>query len=266
MLNARHRKLLIMRAAMQDAQRGLQHTTERYWETQRRAIELASSLEHLQQEKKTTEELEKFLRKAIDNVSRLHTEVRHLSEFFEFMSNTLSILLETVTQRFLANIKSGISDKSIDFGLSYGQAQKNIIRQTVLSLRGQITFIIESTRLYRGISTQFIMPSIRMAASLPLEASVQQQDDFKKELKLFTNGCADKIMILATEEYEKTSKQLGNGVMDVDEEMLALPAQPDHIHEAIDEGIKDASRQKQEQFEEIKKANLPLEINDDILG
>ena len=265
-LNTHHRKLLIRRAAMEDSQRRVRETTERYRETQRRAIELASSLEHLELEKTAMEDLKKFLRKAIDNISSLQTEVRQLNEYFEFMSKTLSILLESVAHRFLDNIESGISNNGVDFGLSYGQAQTNIIRQTIFSIRGHVTFIVESTRLYRGISKRYIQPCMRMAANLPLEASAEEQDRFRNDLKIFTSDCGHQILTLANEELKKTNEQLDDRFLELDEATLGLPEPPEYVKEAIEEGIQDASRQKQAQAAELQKLNEEKEICDDILG
>lgn len=265
-LNARHRKLLIMRAAMQNSRDSLQQTTERYRECQRRAIELSSSLESLKREKLTIEELKKFLRKAIDNLSRLQTEVRQFNQFFDFMSTTVSTVMDTVAHRFLENIESGISDRGIDFELSYGQAQANIIRQSILSIRGQVTFTIESTRLYQRISNSYIQPSMRKAVNIPLYSSVEEQDMFAADLKTFTEKCANSILLLATEELKKTDGQLEERLLDLDIAEKGLPAPPEHVKKAIDDGIGDASRQKQAQAKDLDASTKHMEINDDILG
>ncbi|KAL9636882.1 MAG: hypothetical protein Q9204_002081 [Flavoplaca sp. TL-2023a] len=265
-LNARHRKLLIMRAAMQNSRDSLQQTTERYRECQRRAIEISSSLESLKREKVTIEELKKFLRKAIDNLSRLQTEVRQFNQFFDFMSTTISTVMDTVAHRFLENIESGISDGGTDFKISYGQAQSNIIRQTILSIRGQVTFTIESTRLYQGISRSYIQPSMRKAANIPLHCSAEDQDGFAADLHTFTEKCANSILLLATEELKKTDRQFEERLLDLDLAEKGLPAPPEYVEKAIEDGIGDASRQKQDQAKDLDAATKHMEIGDDILG
>lgn len=265
-LNYRTRKLRFTRAAMEDSKRRLQEKIEGYRDWQRRLIEAGSLLESLREEKITVEALKGLLRKAIDNLGRLQNEVVRLNQFFDFVSGTVSVLMDTVLNRFLDNIESGISEEENDFNLSYGQVQTNTIRQTILSLRGQVSFTIESTRLYLGISQKFIEPSMRMAANIPLGASVEEQQIFINELKTFTTECATAIMDLATQELEKTKGQLDNRLIELGPAEIDLPALPSYVGKAIDEGIQDASRQKYAETESLQKSDKEMEDTDDILG
>ena len=149
LLKARHEKLLVMQAAMRDALAEMQRTADKQQATQSRAIELTEFMAHLENEQTTLKDIKQFLRCAIDTIVSLQSEVRQLTLFFNFMSNAISITGKGHTNRYLNAIKSGVSGEGVDFGLSYGDIQARMIRDSLLLLRGHFTFVIESSRLYQ---------------------------------------------------------------------------------------------------------------------
>ena len=239
-LKTRHEKLLIMRTAMQEAQDNLQSTNNKYIVTQNRAIELAEQMQNLKHSKLTLQDIRKFLGKAIDTVTYLQREIRTLTLFFNFMSNTISILGTSHTERYLTAVESGITDDKVAFGLSYGDAQTHMIREAILMLRGHFTFVVESARLYRRISTKYILPCIRMTAELRLDASAEEQEAAKQLLQSFTKECASAIQLMAKKELEAVEDQLRVRCEEMEEELKGLPAPKAYETKAIDEGVKEA--------------------------
>ena len=259
-LKARHQKLLVMRGAMQQAQQNLQMQTDRHKDTQARAIEIASSLEKLKLEQVALKDIRSILLQAIDTVTHLQREIRQLTLFFNFMSTTISILGRRHTDRYIRAVESGISDNGIDFGLSYGDVQVRMIRETILLLRGHFAFIVESARLYQNISAQYIIPCMRKTADLKVGDSVEKQNEARADLKNFTEECAQSIRHLAQKEFENIQGQLMSRCVEIDDELqsLRLPAPENYVQQAIEEGVKEASAQ-------IPESYVP-EIDDNIFG
>lgn len=127
----------------------------------------------------------------------------------------------------------------------------------MLSLQRQFIFIIESARLYQGISTHYITTSMRRAANLPLGASAEEQDRLANDLRDFTKDCANEIFALAHEELIKTEDQFQVRLIEVEDELKTLPAQLEYVVQAIDQGIGEGAQQN---LEQVKK---PMEIYDD---
>jgi hypothetical protein len=71
------------------------------------------------------------------------------------------------------------------------------IRETMIILRGHFAFVATSADLYQNIAGSHINPCLRMAASLPLSATIEEQEKAKGELKEATDGSAEAIKKLA---------------------------------------------------------------------
>ena len=263
-LKARHQKLLIMRTAMREAQQNLQKTNDKYQATQNRVIELAEQMQHLKLSKITIKEIREVLNKAIDTVTFLQREIRSLTLFFNFMSNTISVFGTAHTERYLNAVESGISEEGVDFGISLGNVQTHMIREALLLLRGHFTFVVESARLYQKISAAYILPCIRMTAELQVGASVEEQNVAKQQLKEFTDKAAADIKLLAEKELEAFNNQIKMRCEEIDEqieeEMKDLPVLEPYVQKAIDEGVKESSQQM------LKDSSGLAEELDDILG
>jgi hypothetical protein len=146
------------------------------------------------------------------------------------------------------------------FAIAYSEEQLQIIRETVIIMRGHFSFVVHSADIYQSIATAHINPCIRMAANLPLSAGPAEQEEAKKILQQTTDESAEAIKKLAQQELEAYHSNLEKRVLEIEEELnaLGLPA-PEGDGEnlkAIDEGVKEST-------EEIRKEGVPLDVEQD---
>jgi hypothetical protein len=263
-LKARHEKLVIMRTAMKDAQENLTRSTEMQLAAQAKVIEFVKVMDDLDNKTVTIDQTKDILRKSIDSMTSMQDQVKTLAGFFEMLADIISIVGVSQAQQFLDTIRVGITQSANGIEIGFHQSQINMIRETLLTLRGHFGFVVQSADLYQAIATKHINPCLRMAALLPLSASPEEQGEAKKELKKATDESAEAIEALAKKEMNSYYQQLEDRCKEIEADIGKLPELEDElgtIH-AIEEGVKEAS-------EEIigvvaEKYEMELEITDDL--
>jgi len=264
----RQQKLLIMRSAMRDAQDNLARTTEAQLAAQDQIIELARTMKDLQHQQATLEWTKGILRKSIDVMVAMQDQIRTLAGFFNALANIISIVGKGQAERYLDTINKGITKDGGRFAIAYNESQIQVLRETVITLRAHFSFVVKSADMYQEIATSHINPCIRMAASLPLSATPEQQEAAKAKLKQATDESSEAIKLLAQQELGVYYRDLEQRCQKIEEELgpLALRALEDENEnenlKAIEQGVKESG---EEVAESIKQSGALFdEIMDDI--
>ncbi|KAK3379009.1 hypothetical protein B0T24DRAFT_716666 [Lasiosphaeria ovina] len=272
-LHQRHQTLLIKRSAMNEARVHLEKQTESQLQAQAEIIDIAHKMKDLAHKQTTIEDTKRILRKAIDVMIAMQDQVRQLKGFFDALANIISIVCKGQAETYLATIEAGIpspQDKSQSFILSHSEQQLQVIRETVITLRGHFGFVVHSADMYQDIATRHINPCIRMAANLPLSVGPAEQEQARCQLKLMTDASSKAIQRLAQEETEAYQRDLEKRVLEIEGELAALGFEPpeegdedkDGNLQAIEEGIKESSEEIAEEMEEL--GDFFEEIMDDL--
>ncbi|EMD61588.1 hypothetical protein COCSADRAFT_39290 [Bipolaris sorokiniana ND90Pr] len=263
-LKARHEKLLIMRTAMKDAQENLARSTEMQLAAQAKVIEFVRVMDDLDNKTVTIDQTKSILRQSIDSMTSMQDQIKTLAGFFEMLADIISIVGASQAQQFLDTIRAGVTESADSIEMGFHQSQINMIRETMLTLRGHFSFVITSADLYQKIATNHINPCLRMAALLPLSASVAEQSDAKRKLREATDESAEAIKALAEEEMNKYHQQLQTRCNEIEADIGELPQLEDELGtiSAITIGVKEAS---EEIIGEVaEKCEMDLEIVDDL--
>jgi len=265
-LKGRQQKLFIMRAAMKDAQDNLKKTQEQQLSAQTTIIQLAKTMSDLKHNKATMEETKKILRKSIDAIVAMQDQFRTLAGFFNMLANIITIYGMGHAERYLSTIQGGVTHTDDIFTIAYNEAEVQAIRETMIVLRGHFAFVATSADLYQNIAGSHINPCLRMAASLPLSATIEEQEKAKGELKEATDGSAEAIKKLAQQELEKFQSQLVERCEEIEGELetLSLPAREYEREnlKAIEEGVKESNEELADST--ATQHQLYEEIADDI--
>lgn len=265
-LRQRHQKLLITRAAMNEARNNLEKTAQKQLEVQKQTIENARALKELETKEATMEETKKILRRSIDIMTAMQVQVRQLTGFFNALANIISIVCKDYAKQYLQTIEAGITKTSSQFALAYSEGQLQIIRESVITLRGHFSFVVHSVDMYQEIATTHINPCIRVVANLPLSADSKKQEKAKKWLQERTEESSKAIQKLAKQELDAYHRAFENRIQEIEEEMAALGL-PDAVEDeenlrAMTDGVKESGEKISEDLEEM--SNLFMEIPDDL--
>ncbi|KAK4160285.1 hypothetical protein QBC43DRAFT_338377 [Cladorrhinum sp. PSN259] len=271
-LHQRHQTLLIKRSAMNEARINLEKQVDSQLQVQAEIVEIARRMKELAHKQTAIEDTKRVLRKALDVIAAMQNQMRQLTGFFNGLAQIISIVCKGQAETYLATIEAGLQLSSSDPGqgrflLAHSESQLQVIRETVITLRGHFGFVVHSADMYQDIATRYINPCIRMAANLPLSAGPAEQDEAKRQLNLVTDESSEAIRQLAQQETEKYRKDLESRVLEIEGEMAALGLEPPGEEEqenlqAIDEGIKETSLGIAQEREEFK--DCFAEITDDI--
>ncbi|KAK1829438.1 hypothetical protein QBC39DRAFT_356565 [Podospora conica] len=259
-LHQRHQTLMIKRSAMNEARANLEKQTDGQLQVQAEIIEIARKMKELAHKQTTIEDTKRILKKSIDVMVAMQDQVRQLTGFFNALANIISILCKGQAETYLATINAGISGQDggrSQFALAYSDQQLQVIRETVVTLRGHFGFVVRNADLYQEIATAHLNPCIRMAANLPLSAGPAEQDEAKRQLKLMTDASSEAIKTLARQEMEAYERDLDSRLLEIDEEMAALGYEPPEgedeaeNQQAIEEGVKESAEKMAEEREEL---------------
>lgn len=254
-LRQRHQKLLITRAAMNEARNNLERTAQKQLQVQNRIVENARALKELKHKEITVEGTKKILRKSIDIMTAMQDQVRQLTGFFNALANIISIVCKGHAEQYLQTIEAGITKPGDQFTLAYSEGQLQIIRESVITLRGHFSFVVHSVDMYQEIATTHINPCIRLVANLPLSASSEKQGEVKKSLEQRTRESSEAIQKLAKQELEAYHQAFEDRIQEIEEEMAALglpaPEEDEENLRAIEDGVKESGRKILEDVEEM---------------
>ncbi|PNP55759.1 hypothetical protein THARTR1_03979 [Trichoderma harzianum] len=266
-LRQRHQKLLITRAAMNEARNNLERTTQKQLEVQNQTIENARALNELKLKEATMEETKKILRKSIDVMTAMQVQVRQLTGFFNALASTISIVCKGYAEQYLQTIEAGITKTSDEFALAYSKGSLQIIRESVITLRGHFGFVVHSVDMYQEIATTHINPCICLVANLPLSAGPNEQEKAKISLAQRTKEGSKAIQSLAKQELEAYRQDFEKRIQEIEEEIaaLGLPAavEDEENLRAIEDGVKESGEKISEDVEE-RGSLLTMEISDDL--
>lgn len=160
---------------MKDAQENLTKSTEMQLAAQAKVIEFVKVMDDLDNKTVTIDQTKSILRKSIDSTTSMQDQIKTLAGFFEMLADIISIVGVSQAQHFLDSIRAGITQSANSIEMGFHQSQINMIRETLLTLRGHFGFVITSADLYQKIATNHINPCLRMVALLPLSASPAEQ-------------------------------------------------------------------------------------------
>jgi hypothetical protein len=255
-LRSRQHRLQIMRTAAKDAQDTLLKARDMQLATQAKIIELTKDIEALDHQKATLKQTKDVLLKAIDAIKSMHMQISNLTSFFSVLSHIISIVGIGHGRRYLENIGQGIRKSAIENGneqqltVEYNEYQKQVIRETMILLRGYFGFVAHSTELYQQISREHILPCIREAATLPLSATRAEQDIAKAHLLERANASAEAIRDLAQREYDAFHGSLEARVKEIDDDLKKMPALQYDNRKAIEEGVRESNAETREYISE----------------
>ncbi|KAK5662533.1 hypothetical protein OQA88_8445 [Cercophora sp. LCS_1] len=268
-LHQRHQTLLIKRSAMNEARTNLERQTERRLQAQADIIEIDCRMRELAHEETAYEDTKKVLRKAIDVAVAMQDQVRQLTGFFNALASIIAIICVGQAETYLSTIEAGLNPSAEERVLlaAHSERQLQIIRETVVSLRGHFGFVVHSADMYQDIATRHINPCIRMAANLPLSAGPAEQDEARRRLKLMTDESSEAIRRLAQQEMEAHQRDLESRVLEIEGEMAALEFEPppeelEEVRQAIRERVEEPSKEMEEEVEGL--GGLFEEIMDDL--
>jgi hypothetical protein len=265
-LHQRHQKLLITRSAMNDARNNIERTAEMQLQAQAQIVEIARMMGEPKHKQATLEDTKKILSKSIDVMAAMQDEVRQLTGFFNALASIISIVCKGHAEQYLQTIDAGITRQGGQFAIAYNEQQLQIIRETVITLRGHFSFVVHSADMYQEIATTHINPCIRMAANLPLSAGPAEQEEAKKVLQQTTDKSSEAIKKLAQQELEAYHNDLEKRVLEIEGELVALglpaPEADEENLKAIEDGVKESSEEIAEELEEM--GGLFEEITDDL--
>ncbi|QYT05239.1 hypothetical protein H0G86_012133 [Trichoderma simmonsii] len=266
-LRQRHQKLLITRAAMNEARNNLERAVQKQLQVTNRTTENARALKELEFKEATMEDTKKILRKSIDIMTAMQDQVRQLTGFFNALANIISIVCKGHAEQYLQTIKAGITKPGDQFTLAYSEAQLQMIRESVITLRGHFSFVVHSVDMYQEIATTHINPCIRLVANLPLSADSNEQKKAKTFLEKRTEESSKAIQKLAKQELEAYHRDFEKRIQEIEEEMaaLGLPAavEDEENLKAIEDGVKESGEKISEDLEEMDNL-LNMEILDDL--
>ena len=263
-LKARHEKLLIMRTAMRDAQENLARSTEMQLAAQAKVIKHVKVMSDLDNKTVTIDRTKEILKDSIGSMNSMQDEIKNLARFFEMLADIISIVGISQARQFLDTLEAGLARSANGIEIGFHQSQINLIRETLLTLRGHFGFVVQSADLYQAIATQYINPCLRMAALLPLSASLDEQNEAKRKLKEATDESAAAIKVLAEKEMKSYHEQLEVRCKELEADMEKLPDLEDELGtlHAIQAGTKEAS---EEIISEVtEKFEADLEIMEDL--
>lgn len=254
-LRQRYQRLLITRAAMNEARNNLEKMTQKQLEVQKQTIENARALKELESKEATMEDTKKILRKSIDIMTAMQIQVRQLSGFFNALANIISIICKGYAEQYLETIKAGITEQDDHFTVAYSEGQLQIIRESVIALRGHFAFVVHSVDMYQEIATMHINPCIRLVANLPLSADSKKQEEAKKFLEKKTEESSNAIEELAKKELEAYHRAFESRIQEIEEEIASIDL-PDAVEDeenlkAIGDGVKEAGEKMSEDLEDI---------------
>ncbi|KAL7800903.1 hypothetical protein V8C43DRAFT_302111 [Trichoderma afarasin] len=266
-LRQRHQKLLITRTAMNEARNNLERAVQKQLQVQNRTTENARALKELEFKEATMDDTKKILRKSIDIMTAMQDQVRQLTGFFNALANIISIVCKGHAEQYLQTIKAGITKPGDQFTLAYSEAQLQMIRESVITLRGHFSFVVHSVDMYQEIATTHINPCIRLVANLPLSADSNEQKKAKTFLEKTTDESSKAIRKLAKQELEAYHRDFEKRIQEIEEEMaaLGLPAavEDEENLKAIEDGVKESGEKILENLEEMDNL-LNMEILDDL--
>lgn len=266
-LRQRHQKLLITRTAMNEARNNLERAVQKQLQVQNRTTENARALKELEFKEATMDDTKKILRKSIGIMTAMQDQVRQLTGFFNALANIISIVCKGHAEQYLQTIKAGITKPGDQFTLAYSEAQLQMIRESVITLRGHFSFVVHSVDMYQGIATTHINPCIRLVANLPLSADSNEQKKAKTFLEKTTDESSKAIRKLAKQELEAYHRDFEKRIQEIEEEMaaLGLPAavEDEENLKAIEDGVKESGEKISEHLEEMENL-LNMEILDDL--
>ncbi|KAL6798171.1 hypothetical protein J3E68DRAFT_449169 [Trichoderma sp. SZMC 28012] len=266
-LRQRHQKLLITRTAMNEARNNLERAVQKQLQVQNRTTENARALKELEFKEATMDDTKKILRKSIDIMTAMQDQVRQLTGFFNALANIISIVCKGHAEQYLQTIKAGITKPGDQFTLAYSEAQLQMIRESVITLRGHFSFVVHSVDMYQEIATTHINPCIRLVANLPLSANSNEQKKAKTFLEKRTEESSKAIQKLAKQELEAYHRDFEKRIQEIEEEMaaLGLPAavEDEENLKAIEDGVKESGEKISEDLEEMDNL-LNVEKLDDL--
>ncbi|KAI8633695.1 hypothetical protein F5Y19DRAFT_462008 [Xylariaceae sp. FL1651] len=264
-LRQRHQKLLITRSAMNDARNNLEKAAELQLQAQAQIVEVARAMGEFKCKHATLGDTKNILRKSLDALGALQTQVRQLTGFFNWLASIISIVCKGHAEQYLRTIDAGITGQGDQLAMAYNEQQLNDIRKTVFTLRGHFSYVVHEADIYLEIATAYISPCIRMAASLPLSAGPDEQEEATRKLKRTTSESSEAIRKLAQRELNAYHKDFGDRVLEIEELSaldLPVPEEDEENLKSIRDGVKESSEGIIEELEET--VGLFEEIMDDL--
>lgn len=262
-LKGRYEKCMIMRSAAKDAQDNLVKALNAQLAAQAKIIELNEAMKNIEHKNATIEETKAILLKSIDAMGAMQREVRGLAEFFSILANIVSITCMGHAKRYIETIEDGFDGDKDAFKIAYSRAQVETIRETVITLRAHMGFVVKSTDLYEEVASAHINPCMRMTALLPVSATPEKQDEAKAMLELATRESSEAIQLIARREMESYHNDLESRCEVIEEELKSMPQLEGlvRMERAIREGVKESSEEMVEEAERMEQ--LFEEIVDD---
>ncbi|KXJ88128.1 hypothetical protein Micbo1qcDRAFT_214731 [Microdochium bolleyi] len=253
-LHQRHQKLLITRSAMNGARSNMYKAADMQLQLQARITEISCQMSEVQHKQDVAAETKKILSKSMGILVEMKLQVQQLTGFFNSLANIINIVCMGHAEQYLRAIDAGVTRQGGHFAIAYSEQQLQVIRETLITLRGDFGFVVHSADMYQEVATTHINPWIRMAANLPLSAGPAEQEEAKRELEKETLASANAIKLLAERETERYHKTQDDRVEEIEKELsrLGLPplSEDDENLKAIAIGVKESSDEIARDIEE----------------